>query len=188
MRRTIGMTVFPLLLVESRRAAGLRLQPARRSGRRRGRRVERDRQPAATTQRSRAESRCDRERLRRPRARSAHPRHRGAQSRRGRRHPGRDDGGIERALRSALARLLVVAEQYPNLKADQNFLQTAGRARGHGESAVGRAHALQRGGAQPTTPRRRAFPTLITARIFGFAEKPYFEAPSGAKEAPKVEF
>lgn len=90
-------------------------------------------------------------------------------------------------LSGALARLLVVAEAYPNLKADQNFLRLQDELAGtENRLSVARMRYNDTARAYNTTAKR--FPTLITARIFGFAERPYFEAPSTAKDAPKVAF
>lgn len=90
-------------------------------------------------------------------------------------------------LSGALARLLVVAEAYPQLKADQNFLRLQDELAGtENRLAVARMRYNDAARAYNTTAKR--FPTLVTARIFGFAERPYFEAPAAAKEAPKVAF
>ena len=90
-------------------------------------------------------------------------------------------------LSSALSRLLVVVEQYPNLKADQNFLRLQDELAGT-ENRLSVARLRYNEAAKAYNTTAKSFPTVITARIFGFEEKPYFEAPSGAKEAPKVEF
>ena len=90
-------------------------------------------------------------------------------------------------LSGALARLLVVAEQYPNLKADQNFLRLQDELAGT-ENRLSVARMRYNEAARGYNTTAKSFPTLITARIFGFKERPYFEAPAGAKEAPKVEF
>ena len=82
---------------------------------------------------------------------------------------------------SALARLLVVVENYPQLKSDAQFAAADGRARGHREPAGDRAHALQRDGAGVQHVARGSFPSNITAKMFGFKEYPYFEAPADAK-------
>ena len=90
-------------------------------------------------------------------------------------------------LSGALARLLVVVERYPDLKADQTFLRLQDELAGtENRLSVARMRYNDAARAYNTTAKR--FPTLITARIFGFEERPYFEAPAEAKEAPKVEF
>ena len=90
-------------------------------------------------------------------------------------------------LSSALARLLVVVERYPELKADQTFLRLQDELAGtENRLAVARMRYNDAARAYNTTAKR--FPTLVTARIFGFDERPYFEAPAEAKEAPEVEF
>jgi LemA protein len=90
-------------------------------------------------------------------------------------------------LSSALSRLLVVVEAYPNLKADQTFLRLQDELAGtENRLSVARMRYNDAARAYNTTAKR--FPTMITARVFGFDEKPYFEAPAEAREAPKVEF
>ncbi len=90
-------------------------------------------------------------------------------------------------LSGALSRLLVVAENYPNLKADQTFLRLQDELAGtENRLSVARLRFNDAARAYNTTAKR--FPTLITAKIFGFEDRPYFEAPAEAKAAPKVEF
>ena len=90
-------------------------------------------------------------------------------------------------LSGALARLLVVAEQYPNLKADQNFLRLQDELAGT-ENRLSVARMRYNETARTYNTTAKSFPTVVTARIFGFEARPYFEAPASAKEAPKVEF
>ena len=90
-------------------------------------------------------------------------------------------------LGSALQRLLVVTENYPDLKANQNFLALQDQLEGtENRIAVERKHYNDAVRAYNTTIRR--FPQLIMARMTGFEAKPYFEASEGANIAPKVEF
>ncbi len=90
-------------------------------------------------------------------------------------------------LGSALQRLLVVTENYPELKANQNFLALQDQLEGtENRIAVERKHYNDAVRAYNTTIRR--FPQLIMARMTGFEAKPYFEASEGANIAPKVEF
>lgn len=90
-------------------------------------------------------------------------------------------------LGSALQRLLVVTENYPDLKANQNFLALQDQLEGtENRIAVERKRFNDAVRVYNTTIRR--FPQLIMARMAGFEAKPYFEASEGADVAPKVEF
>jgi LemA protein len=90
-------------------------------------------------------------------------------------------------LAGALQRLLVLRENYPELKANQNFLRLQDELAGtENRIAVERRRFNQTVQTYNTTIRR--FPQNILAGIFGFAKKPYFEAEDTAQEAPKVEF
>ncbi len=90
-------------------------------------------------------------------------------------------------LGSALQRLLVVTENYPDLKANQNFLALQDQLEGtENRIAVERMRFNEAVKAYNTTIRR--FPQMIVANMTGFDPKPYFEAQSGAEIAPKVEF
>ena len=91
------------------------------------------------------------------------------------------------ALSSALSRLLVVVEKYPELKANENFLQLQAQLEGT-ENRI----AVERGrfneAAQAFNIRLRQFPTNIIGGLFGFKTKEYFKADAGASVAPKVQF
>jgi len=91
------------------------------------------------------------------------------------------------SLGSALQRLLVVTENYPELKANQNFLALQDQLEGtENRIAVERMRFNEAVRSYNTLIRR--FPQVIVARIAGFEAKPYFESASGAEVAPKVEF
>jgi len=90
-------------------------------------------------------------------------------------------------LGSALGRLMVVVEKYPDLKANQNFLQLQAQLEGT-ENRINVERRNFNEAVQAYNSKLRSFPTNIMAGIFGFAKKPYFEAKAGAEEAPKVEF
>ena len=91
------------------------------------------------------------------------------------------------AISSALSRLLVVVERYPDLKANQSFLDLQAQLEGtENRIAVERRKFNEATRAYNTYIRR--IPKNITASIFGFEKKPYFEAEEKAKEVPKVEF
>lgn len=93
------------------------------------------------------------------------------------------------ALGSALSRLLVTVENYPQLKASQNFLTLQAQLEGtENRIAVERRRYNQ--AAQAFNTKRNTFPTAIYANFFGtrFANKAYFQADAGAQTAPKVSF
>ncbi len=91
------------------------------------------------------------------------------------------------ALSSALKGLNVVIERYPDLKANQNFLQLQAQLEGtENRIAVERQRYADVVNAYNTKIRR--FPTNMVALCFGFDKKAYFEAQSGAENAPSVEF
>jgi LemA protein len=92
-------------------------------------------------------------------------------------------------LGSALSRLLVVVEKYPDLKATQNFRDLQAQLEGtENRIAVERMRFNQ--AAQAFNTRRNSFPTVLLAGFFGdrFRERPYFKAQAGAEKAPKVAF
>ncbi len=90
-------------------------------------------------------------------------------------------------VRSALGRLLAVAENYPDLKANQNFLELQAQIEGtENRIAVARADFNEAAKAYNVAVRR--FPANLVAGLFGFGQKPYFEAAEGAAAAPAVQF
>lgn len=90
-------------------------------------------------------------------------------------------------LSSALSRLLVVVERYPELKSNQNFIRLQDELAGtENRLAVARKRYNDAVRAFNTTAKQ--FPTTLIARIFGFDARDYFEAPEEARAAPKVEF
>jgi LemA protein len=88
---------------------------------------------------------------------------------------------------SALNRLLVVVENYPQLKSDQNFLRLQDELAGT-ENRIAVARKRYNEQIQAYNTLRRRFPANITAGMFGFKEHPYFEAPPAAQQVPKVDF
>ena len=90
-------------------------------------------------------------------------------------------------LSSALSRLLAVAENYPNLKSNENFLALQTQLEGtENRIAVERQRYNQVVQGYNTTIR--TVPTSMIAGMFGFKEKAYFQAAEGAEEAPTVQF
>lgn len=90
-------------------------------------------------------------------------------------------------LSSALSRLMVVMERYPDLKANQNFLELQAQLEGT-ENRISVERKRFNETAQSYNTYIRTFPTNILAGMFGFQSKAYFSAESGAEKAPKVEF
>jgi LemA protein len=88
---------------------------------------------------------------------------------------------------SALARLLAVVENYPQLKADAQFTRLMDELAGtENRLAVERMRYNER--IQEYNTLRRRFPSNVTAKMFGFEEYPYYQAPPEAKQLPRVNF
>ncbi len=91
-------------------------------------------------------------------------------------------------LSSALSRLLVVVEKYPELKATENFKELQAQLEGT-ENRITVERQRFNEAAQAFNTRRNRFPAAIVAGFFSkFAEKPYFKSQAGAETAPKVKF
>ena len=91
-------------------------------------------------------------------------------------------------LGSALQRLLVVSERYPELRANQNFRDLQAQLEGT-ENRITVARGRFNESAQTYNTVLKKFPTNMLAGLFGFKEKPYFKAITpGAEQAPKVQF
>ena len=90
-------------------------------------------------------------------------------------------------LSSALSRLMVVVERYPDLKANQNFMELQAQLEGT-ENRISVERKRFNEVAQKYNTKIRSFPTNILAGMFGFQPKAYFAAESGAEKAPTVEF
>ncbi len=90
-------------------------------------------------------------------------------------------------LSGALSRLLVVAENYPQLKANENFLQLQSQLEGT-ENRIAVERKKFNEAVQEYNTSVRRFPTLITAKIMGFKEKQYFKSAPGTDKAPDVNF
>ncbi len=90
-------------------------------------------------------------------------------------------------LSSALSRLLVVVERYPDLKANSNFLELQAQLEGtENRIAVERRNFNE--AVLAYNSAIKSFPEVFFAGFFGFHEKPYFTATPGTENAPKVEF
>ena len=93
----------------------------------------------------------------------------------------------QQQLGGALARLLLVIERYPDIKANQNFLSLQSQLEGtENRIAVERRKFNEL--ARDYNAHIRRFPTTIIASLTGFEKKPYFESDAGAENAPQVEF
>ncbi|MDP2339107.1 MAG: LemA family protein [Bacteroidota bacterium] len=90
-------------------------------------------------------------------------------------------------LSSALGRLMVVVEKYPDLKANQSFLDLQAQLEGT-ENRITVERKKFNESAQSYNSYIRNFPKNIYAGIFGFEKKAYFEAEKGAEKAPQVQF
>ena len=93
----------------------------------------------------------------------------------------------QNALSSALSRLLVTVERYPELKANANFLALQDELAGT-ENRIATERRRFNEVVQRYNTRVRTLPTAFIARLTGFAKKAYFEAREGADVAPGVEF
>ncbi|MBP2640312.1 MAG: LemA family protein [Negativicutes bacterium] len=90
-------------------------------------------------------------------------------------------------LSGALSRLLVVVENYPVMKTDQNFRQLTDELAGT-ENRLAVARKDYNDSVQNYNTKIRTFPTNIYASMLGFGQKEYFQAAESAKEVPKVKF
>lgn len=94
---------------------------------------------------------------------------------------------IQDNLGASLQRLLMVTEQYPELKANQNFLALQDQLEGT-ENRITVARGRYNDEAKSYNTKVRSFPTNIIANMSGFEKKQYFQASQEAQSAPKVEF
>lgn len=90
-------------------------------------------------------------------------------------------------LGNAIGRLLVSVEQYPDLKANQNFLELQAQLEGT-ENRITVERQKFNDTAKAYNTQVRSFPANIIASMFNFEQKGYFKAAEGAQTAPKVEF
>lgn len=90
-------------------------------------------------------------------------------------------------LSGALARLLVVVENYPQLKADQTFIRLMDELAGT-ENRIAVERRRYNEAVQAYNQARRRFPGSLVAGLFGFGEAAYFQVSEASREAPKVDF
>lgn len=93
----------------------------------------------------------------------------------------------QNGVSSALSKLLLVVEKYPDLKANQNFLELQSQLEGT-ENRITVARRDFNGAAKEYNTAIRKFPKNILAGMFDFEKKAYFEAQEGAEKAPEVQF
>ena len=98
-----------------------------------------------------------------------------------------DQANADNELSNALSRLLVVVENYPNLKSNQNFQDLSVQLEGT-ENRIAIARQDYNTAATSYNTKRKSFPTNIVASIFGFQEKPLYKASEGAEQVPSVDF
>ena len=90
-------------------------------------------------------------------------------------------------LSTALGRLIAITENYPDLKASQNFLELQAQLEGT-ENRINVERKNFNEAAQAYNTKIRRFPTSVLAGMFGFDKKPYFEADAGSETVPNVLF
>jgi len=93
----------------------------------------------------------------------------------------------DHAMQSALGRLLAIVENYPQLKADQNFIRLQDELAGT-ENRIAVERMRYNEVVREHNTRIRRFPTNLVARVSGFDAKDYFEAAPEARQVPKVDF
>ncbi|MBW1691191.1 MAG: LemA family protein [Deltaproteobacteria bacterium] len=90
-------------------------------------------------------------------------------------------------LSTALSRLLVVVERYPDLKSNQNFIRLQDELAGT-ENRIAVERRRYNEAVKTYNVKIRSFPTMLFAGMFGFSKAEFFEVPEAVKEAPKVTF
>jgi LemA protein len=98
-----------------------------------------------------------------------------------------EQANADTELTSALSRLLVIVERYPELKSNQNFRDLSVSLEGT-ENRIAIARQDYNKVVDTYNTRVRKFPGSIVAGIFNFNEKPYYKASEGARDVPKVDF
>jgi LemA protein len=99
----------------------------------------------------------------------------------------REAAAANAGLSSALGRLLAIAENYPELKSNQNFLNLQDELAGT-ENRIAVARKRYNDAVRDYNTSIRRFPNNFLAGMFGFEAREFFEADEGAEEVPKVEF
>jgi LemA protein len=98
-----------------------------------------------------------------------------------------EQANADAELSGALSRLLVVVENYPELKSSENFQQLSDELAGT-ENRIAVARQNYNASVTEFNRKARSFPGNMVAGVFGFEQKEYFEADPDAQEAPEVDF
>src|SRR5687768_10049402 len=85
-----------------------------------------------------------------------------------------------------IGRLLVLQEAYPQLKSNENFMKLQDEIVGT-ENRIAVARRDYNDGVQDYNTTMKSFPTVISAKLFGFKEEPYFKAEEGSQQVPKID-
>ena len=85
-----------------------------------------------------------------------------------------------------IGRLLVLQEAYPQLKSNENFMKLQDEIVGT-ENRIAVSRKDYNDGVQDYNTTMKSFPTVISAKLFGFKEEPYFKAEEGAQQVPKID-
>jgi len=93
----------------------------------------------------------------------------------------------QEGLKGSLSRMLLTVEQYPDLKANQNFLELQSQIEGT-ENRINVERDRFNDAANDYDKKTRSFPSVIFAKLFGFGEIARFKSDAGAEKAPEVEF
>ena len=93
----------------------------------------------------------------------------------------------DQELTSALNNLLVVVENYPDLKSSQNFINLSDELAGT-ENRIATARKDYNDAVREYNTKIKRFPTNIVSGMFGYGEKEYYQAPEGSEEVPTVDF
>jgi len=99
----------------------------------------------------------------------------------------REAAAANAGLTSALGRLLAIAEAYPTLKSNENFMRLQDELAGT-ENRITFERRRYNDVVRAYNTNIKRFPSILVARGFGFGEREYFEAEEGSKEVPKVNF
>ena len=98
-----------------------------------------------------------------------------------------EKANADQELSTALSNLLVVVENYPDLKSSQNFINLSDELAGT-ENRIATARKDYNDAVKEYNTKIKRFPTNIVSGMFGYGEKEYFQASEGSEEVPTVDF
>ena len=98
-----------------------------------------------------------------------------------------EKANADQELSTALSNLLVVVENYPDLKSSQNFINLSDELAGT-ENRIATARKDYNDAVKEYNTKKKRFPTNIVSGMFGYGEKEYFQASEGSEEVPTVDF